>query len=251
MPIKKCKHCGYRMTKIVYGMPTPEDYEKSNEFLAFAGCVSDWPAKSFECGRCESSLIGEFSPREGTCFLELPRAHQEAISLFIERVARAMNPSNPANISFKCDLQFASYVSDSEMMSFHKEHGDRIVIPHCTCSNVVLRLDSNSLIVHNWGIAVHWSFSEEVHEGAFSALGNLLTSKDSTQLAFVEDLIQRISSSFSSLTCDPEHCDGRITANPHVRWMRMWPERSEKVWHPAPADAGSNSQESGTKPGDF
>lgn len=147
MPIKNCKYCGYRMTKIVYGMATPDDLEKENEFLQFAGCIIDFPAKAYVCRKCESSILSQASPTVGACLNELPTRQREAISIFVDRIARAINPMDPAVSAISCSLVSGGEWPDPESPLLHLTQGDVVTVSQCHCTQVIIPLESETAII--------------------------------------------------------------------------------------------------------
>jgi hypothetical protein len=65
MPIKKCKYCKTRMSKVVWGMTSQEDHKSAPEFTEFRGCVITLPTESWRCNTCDAKIFSSHAPKSG------------------------------------------------------------------------------------------------------------------------------------------------------------------------------------------
>ncbi len=209
MPVKKCQYCGYRMTKIVYGMPTPEDHEKSNEFLAFAGCIIEYPAKAYECSKCQASLLAEFSPRSGACLHELPPRQREAIEVFAERVARAMNPLDPSSVFQQCRLDDHESFDYGKLIQEHTSLGDEFVISRCSCTELVVPLGSNLATLRHTTVCEDspWDVEDRIYEAEVE-LPRSVADADIVELVVGTKMLYPMVEALATMGCDRDFCSG-------------------------------------------
>ena len=86
MPIKKCKYCNTRMSRVIYGMPSAEDYEARNEFIEYRGCIVMDPTEDWICSFCDAKVVPGLTPAEGLCHEEAPAQLKKALRIFSDRL---------------------------------------------------------------------------------------------------------------------------------------------------------------------
>ena len=86
MPIKKCKYCKTRMNKVLWGMPSQDDYENADDFTEFRGCIITEPTESWRCDFCDSKIIPSHTPKSGLCIEEAPSQLTNALRVFASRI---------------------------------------------------------------------------------------------------------------------------------------------------------------------
>lgn len=86
MPIKKCKYCSTRMSRVVYGLPSSDDYENRDEFTEFRGCIIMGPTEDWRCSFCDAKIVPGFTPAEGLCREEAPAQLNKALEIFSNRL---------------------------------------------------------------------------------------------------------------------------------------------------------------------
>ena len=86
MPIKKCKYCKTRMNKVLWGMPSQDDYETADDFTEFRGCIITEPTESWRCDFCDSKIIPSHTPKSGLCIEEAPSQLTNALRVFASRI---------------------------------------------------------------------------------------------------------------------------------------------------------------------
>ena len=57
-----CRICKYRLTRIIYGMPTEEDLAKDDGYTEYAGCVIEGQMVAWKCFECGASMQVEQQP---------------------------------------------------------------------------------------------------------------------------------------------------------------------------------------------
>ena len=86
MPIKKCRYCNARMSRVIYGMPSSEDYEARNEFIEYRGCIVMDPTEDWICSFCDAKIVPGLTPAEGLCHEEAPAQLKKALRIFSDRL---------------------------------------------------------------------------------------------------------------------------------------------------------------------
>lgn len=59
MEIRTCSFFNTRMHRVVYGMPTDEDFANDDGYTEFAGCVITDPMESWKRFECGASILEE------------------------------------------------------------------------------------------------------------------------------------------------------------------------------------------------
>ena len=57
MEIRTCERCRARMRRVVYGLPTEEDFKNDDGYTEYAGCMVTFPRKSWVCFECGHSIL--------------------------------------------------------------------------------------------------------------------------------------------------------------------------------------------------
>lgn len=86
MPIKRCKYCSTRMSRVVYGLPASDEYENRDEYTEYRGCIIMGPTEDWRCSFCDSKIVPGFSPKEGFCREEAPAQLSKALDILVERL---------------------------------------------------------------------------------------------------------------------------------------------------------------------
>ena len=91
MPIKKCKYCKTRMSRVIWGMSAPESYSKADDFTEFGGCVPTGQVEDWRCGHCNSRVIRSHSPESGFCIEEAPELLKVSLQVISKRLNKFSN----------------------------------------------------------------------------------------------------------------------------------------------------------------
>jgi hypothetical protein len=74
------------MNKVLWGMPSQDDYENANDFTEFRGCIITEPTESWRCDFCDSKIIPSHTPKSGLCIEEAPGQLTNALQIFAFRI---------------------------------------------------------------------------------------------------------------------------------------------------------------------
>ncbi len=134
--IKKCKYCNTRMSRVVYGLPSSDEYENGDQFTEYRGCIIMGPIEDWCCNYCKAKTIPGFSPASGFCTAEAPTQLSKAINIFEKRLFILSNFSGFASevesrptISLICGGPSAENCIDSDPE--HDARGDWLLVPVC------------------------------------------------------------------------------------------------------------------------
>lgn len=139
--MKKCKHCETRMTKVIFGMPTEQDYLNASEFVEFRGCIVDGPMDKWVCEGCGASIKRDVTPQTGICLKEAPRELVYAINKFMARVALMANEGDYYEELITLECVFDSEDIDRDSYDDHVRKGDHLRLDLCGCSTFKIYLD--------------------------------------------------------------------------------------------------------------
>ena len=112
MPIKKCKYCKTRMNKVLWGMPSQDDYENADDFTEFRGCIITEPTESWRCDFCDSKIIPSHTPKSGLCIEEAPGQLTNALQIFAFRINQI------ADLHYSMDYMERSQVATIECSGY-------------------------------------------------------------------------------------------------------------------------------------
>jgi hypothetical protein len=112
MPIKKCKYCKTRMNKVLWGMPSQDDYENADDFTEFRGCIITEPTESWRCDFCDSKIIPSHTPKSGLCIEEAPGQLTNALQIFAFRINQI------ADLHYSMDSMQRSQVATIECSGY-------------------------------------------------------------------------------------------------------------------------------------
>jgi hypothetical protein len=146
VPIKKCKYCNTRMSRVVYGLPGSDEYENRDEFTEYRGCIIMGPTEDWCCSFCNAKLVPDFTPREGNCREEAPAQLTKAIEIFVERLL-AVSDFSPMpkdseeipEIAFLCAGPSWEYALDPDPE--HVARGDFLQVK--VCDGITLKIYFN------------------------------------------------------------------------------------------------------------
>jgi hypothetical protein len=147
MPIKRCKYCKTRMTKVIYGMPRENDYLLENGFTDFAGCIIEQNAEDWYCSKCDAKVIKSITPKSGVCLLELPSSLQVALQMFLGRFSLVMQRDEDQHFEDELSLS-CPHVDDEideDLLSAHDLRGDFMVIRLCASHTLEFYLDGTAV----------------------------------------------------------------------------------------------------------
>lgn len=141
MAVKKCSYCNTRMTKVIFGMPTEEDYLNTSEFVEFRGCIVFGPMDKWVCNGCGASIKEDVTPKSGICLKEAPRELVYAINTFMARVALMADEHDAHDELISLECAFGEDDIDDEIYDDHARNGDHLRLNLCGCSTFKIYLD--------------------------------------------------------------------------------------------------------------
>jgi hypothetical protein len=204
MPIKKCKYCKTRMNKVVWGMPSQDDYENADDFTEFRGCIITEPTESWRCDFCDSKIIPSHTPKSGLCLEEAPDLLLKALEIFANRLNKfskyvpgGTSPDPGAPVTLNCTG------SNSDLSPFnipeHSERGDYLSLRICNNLKLMLFFNGTSQVFIQWAalITEYGKFEETQIELQTPRFSNLETK--------LEDLISGYDLLLSVLDEIPKH----------------------------------------------
>jgi hypothetical protein len=164
MPIKKCKYCNTRMSRVVYGLPSSDDYANNDEFTEFRGCIIMGPTEDWRCSFCDAKIVPGFTPAEGLCHEEAPAQLNKALEIFSDRLLAVSDFSpNPKDseeipgISVLCGGPSWEHALDADPE--HVARGDFLQVKVCEgislkfyfngTGQVVNQTNAHSLVVED------------------------------------------------------------------------------------------------------
>ena len=185
MPIKKCKYCKTRMTKVLWGLPSHEDFENADEFTEFRGCIITEPTESWRCDSCSSKIIPSHTPKAGICTEEAPDILLKALEIFANRLntfsknvpVGGASPDPGVPVTLNCTG------SNSDLSPFnipeHSARGDYLSLRICNNLELMLYFNGTSQVFIQWAafITDYGKFEEtqiELQTPRFSNLGTKL-----------------------------------------------------------------------------
>lgn len=175
MTIKKCKFCKTRMNKVIYGMPTAEDFASRDPFTEFRGCFVTDPAEDWRCSHCDSKIIPRLTPKVGVCLEEAPQQLNNAIQLFVSRInniavdyylGKVDGSENAAELKCVAPINFGEFDWPDAVIELtsglgqqHKQTGDFLSVRICPNLEWQIRFHGSSQVVARNDLQ---SFQDEV-----------------------------------------------------------------------------------------
>jgi hypothetical protein len=252
MPVKKCKYCKTRMSKVVWGMTSQQDYESADEFTEFRGCVITSPTETWRCDFCDAKIIPSHTPKSGVCIEEAPKQLINALEIFASRINQiADNHHHPDSerrslvASLVCNgedyfsnpsfLSRLPHLTDEEMLGVlipepfneHESKGDYLSVT--VCPNLELRFffeGTGELVAQTAASKLKPGTARDLYDFASPEFSNMenqledLLAGSNLLLAVVERIIN------TQDTCDAELCN-----HPEIGAWEDLQELREKLGH--------------------
>lgn len=220
MPVKKCTYCGERMNRVIYGLPTAEDFETSRPFTEFAGCIIDGLPEDFRCPSCDSKIIKAVSPKTGACLAELPPKQLQAIEIFAKRIQNALVPlgeeQDRDQVKIECLFELEDVYYESEWFvgerHEHQQRGDLLRIQICECQQLTIPLGDGPAMLRSRVINQldPWDIREDLTFTEINDLGlNLSRDSLSELLVWQQPLRAVLLATLEASRCDRDYCSGR------------------------------------------
>jgi hypothetical protein len=234
VPIKKCAYCGERMNRVIYGLPTAEDFAVPRPFTEFAGCIIDGLAEDYKCPTCDSKIIKTISPETGACLAELPPKQRQALEIFAKRIQNALVPlgEEEDRVSIQCPHELEDVDSESDWFAGlqfeHNLRGDLLRIKICDCQELTIPLGDGPAILESRGITAYdpWDIRTTYSRTEITDIDvNLSKDHLSELLVWQQPLREVVKATLYARKCDRDYCSGRNDAAEEVIFSEEvdWP----------------------------
>ena len=213
MPIKKCKYCKTRMSRVIWGMSAPESYSRTDDSTEFGGCVTTGLDEDWRCDNCNSRVIRSHSPESGFCIEETPELLKVALQVFLNRLNKfSYKASGHRSKEFYEPASIKCSGENSELSVFgvheHANRGDFLTVRVCKNVQLELHFNGSGRVFTQWaGLTGFGKFCETKMELEIPEFANLenkiedLTSGYSILLRVLEE-IPRHFGECSGYQCD-------------------------------------------------